>query len=412
MTRGISTELAPVRRWDLPPFAVAHAVVLFGLAQAVRLDEVAVTWIGAGALALAVALVLRAPAWGAAAALLVTVGAIDAGPGWGALALAGCSVGIGFMAAKLPVEATSARTGLQGAAALTGGGALVESGRALDWSTAGLATVGLLLAALATIVALAAWAKRPNQPWATQAAVFSAVFNLIAAGAAVIVWPDRAPLVGVLLVLAAQTAGAAIVLHRGALLMAVPPLVCAAWLVGAGDVLQGSMQWSAVPIGIAALAVVGIGRWDRRRRGEPVADQRLVALEYAGMAAVIAPSLVETITVSPLEGLVALAFGSGLAAWGVVTKVRRRLFVGTGAAVGAVALMLVGPIARLVPQVKGPWLWVLLVVVGLALIAIATSLERGRRRSRPPSSVSTNCSADGSRGVRCVVSPACARHGS
>ncbi len=27
-TRGISTELAPVRRWDLPPFAVAHAVVL------------------------------------------------------------------------------------------------------------------------------------------------------------------------------------------------------------------------------------------------------------------------------------------------------------------------------------------------------------------------------------------------
>ena len=98
------------------------------------------------------------------------------------------------------------------------------------------------------------------------------------------------------------------------------------------------------------------------------------------MAAVVAPSLVETITVSPVEGLVALAFGVGLAAWGVVTKVRRRLFVGAAAAIGAIVLMLVGPIARLVPRVKGPGLWILLVVVGLALIVIATSLERGRTK--------------------------------
>jgi hypothetical protein len=265
-------------------------------------------------------------------------------------------------------------------AAAAAGAALVEWGRLLDWSMAGLATAGLLLAALTTIVGVVAWAKRPDLPWAAQAAAFSVAFNIIAAGAAVMVWPDRAPLVGVLLVLAAQSAGAGIALRRGALLMAVPPLVCAAWLVGAGDVLQGSIQWSAVPIGVAALVVSAIGRWDRRRRGEPVADQRLVALEYAGMAALVAPSLIETITVSPIEGTVALAFGAGLAAWGVVTKVRRRLFVGAGAAVGAIVLMLVGPIARLVPQVKGPWLWVLLVVVGLALIVIATSLERGRTK--------------------------------
>ena len=127
------------------------------------------TWIGAGALALAVALVLRAPAWGAGAALLVTVGAIDAGPGWGALALAACSVGVALVAVKLPAEAASARTGLQAVAALAGGGALVELGRFLDWSMTGLATAGLLLAALATIAGLVLWATRPDLPWAGQA---------------------------------------------------------------------------------------------------------------------------------------------------------------------------------------------------------------------------------------------------
>jgi hypothetical protein len=379
-TRSISVELEPVRRWDLPPFVVAHTVVLFGLAQSAQLDELAVTWIGAGALALAVALVLRAPAWGSGAALLVTVGAIDAGPGWGALALAGCAGGVALVAATLPAEATSARNGLQAVAGLAAGGALVELGRFLDWSMTELATAGLLVAALATIAGLVVWATRPHLPWAAQAGAFALAFNILAAGAATTVWPDRAPLVGVLLLLAAQTAGAGIVLHRGSLLMSVPPLVCAAWLVGAGDVLQGSIQWSSVPIGIAALSVVAIGRWDRRRRGERVLDQRLVVLEYAGMAAVVAPSLVETVTVSPVEGLIALAFGVVLATWGVVTKVRRRLLVGAAAAVGAIALMLVGPIARLVPRVKGPGLWILLVVVGLALIIIATSLERGRTK--------------------------------
>jgi hypothetical protein len=379
-TRTVSGELEPVRRWDLPPFAMAHAVVLFGLAQSAQLDELAVTWIGAGALALAVALVLRAPAWGSAAALLVTVGAIDAGPGWGALALAGCAAGVALLAATIPTEAMSARKGLQAVAALAAGGALVELGRYLDWSMTELATAGLLLAALATITGLVVWATRPDLPWAAQAGALALAFNLLAAGAATTVWPDRAPLVGVLLLLAAQTAGAGIVLHRGALLMAVPPLACAAWLVGAGDVLQGSIQWSSVPIGIAALVVVAIGRWDRRRRGEPVVDQGLVTLEYAGMAAVVAPSLVETVTISPVHGLVALAFGVALATWGLVTKVRRRLLVGAAAAIGAIALLLVGPIARLVPRVKGPGLWILLVVVGLALIIIATSLERGRTR--------------------------------
>jgi hypothetical protein len=42
--------------------------------------------------------------------------------------------------------------------------------------------------------------------------------------------------------------------------------------------------------------------------------------------------------------------------------------------------MIGGPLARLVPEVTGPALWVVLAVAGVALIAIATGLERGRER--------------------------------
>ena len=182
-TRGISAELAPVRRWDLPPFAVAHAVVLLGLAQAVKLDELAVTWIGAGALALAVALVLRAPP-GVPRRTARDGRGDRRRSGLGRPGVGGCSVGVALVAAKLPAKATAARTGLQAVAALAGGGALVELGRFLDWSMTGLAIAGLLLAALATVAGLVAWATRPGLPWAGQAGAFAVAFNLLAAGAA------------------------------------------------------------------------------------------------------------------------------------------------------------------------------------------------------------------------------------
>ena len=96
------------------------------------------------------------------------------------------------------------------------------------------------------------------------------------------------------------------------------------------------------------------------------------------MLALLVPPIVETLSRSPARGLIAIGIGVVLAAWGVVTRVRRRLFVGVSGVVAAVTLMLVGPIVHLAPEIQGPMLWIVLAVLGAALIAIATSIERGR----------------------------------
>jgi hypothetical protein len=46
----------------------------------------------------------------------------------------------------------------------------------------------------------------------------------------------------------------------------------------------------------------------------------------------------------------------------------------------AVTLILTGPIARLVPSLRGSALWGVLALAGLVLIVAATVLERGREK--------------------------------
>lgn len=380
VTRSISTDLAPARRWDLPPFAVAFVTVLFGLSRSAELGELAATWIGAGTLALGVAWALRAPTWGVASAILVTVGAVDAGPEWGALASAATAIGLAWIAASPAEHRPEAWRAVQVAAALSACLALVEVARFTGWSSTELAGAAASLAATATVTTLIVWTRRPGSPWMGQAGLAAIAYDAVAAWAAASAWPSRSPLVAVLLVTAAETAAGGIVLRKGSLLMAAPPLACVAWLVGAEDILQQSIQWSSVPIGLSMLAVVSIGRWDRRRRERPSVEPSLVLLEYAGMATIVVPPLVEIVTVSPGRGLMAIGFGAALAAWGILTKVRRRLLVGAGTVVTAVLLMIAGPMARLVPEVEGATLWILLVVLGFAMLAVATSLERGRAK--------------------------------
>ena len=48
--------------------------------------------------------------------------------------------------------------------------------------------------------------------------------------------------------------------------------------------------------------------------------------------------------------------------------------------IAAVVTMIVGPIAELVPSIEGAALWVFLVAIGMVLLALATSLERGRAK--------------------------------
>ncbi|MBA3737171.1 MAG: hypothetical protein H0W97_01230 [Actinobacteria bacterium] len=169
-------------------------------------------------------------------------------------------------------------------------------------------------------------------------------------------------------------------MRRPHLVTLAPVFAAAAWLVFAADAFAGEVHWFTVPSGLALFAVVAI-----ERRAERLTERRqfrteLLVAEYLGMFLVSAAALVETISIGPVRGLVAVAAGVALTAWGALTKVRRRAWFGAATVVVALVLMLAGPIARLVPQVRGPALWGLLAAAGLVLLVAATMLERGREK--------------------------------
>jgi hypothetical protein len=82
--------------------------------------------------------------------------------------------------------------------------------------------------------------------------------------------------------------------------------------------------------------------------------------------------------VSPLRGLLAIGLGTVIMGWGALTQVRRRAAFGVATVVLAVALLLVAPVARIVPAIHGAAVWAALVVAGIVFIAAASGLERGR----------------------------------
>lgn len=67
--------------------------------------------------------------------------------------------------------------------------------------------------------------------------------------------------------------------------------------------------------------------------------------DYVGMAFVVGAALVQSVTESTLYGLLAMALGMVLAAYGVATRVRRRCYFGAGATVRAAGVMLALPFA-------------------------------------------------------------------
>jgi hypothetical protein len=71
-----------------------------------------------------------------------------------------------------------------------------------------------------------------------------------------------------------------------------------------------------------------------------------------------------------------------LLVWGVITRVRRRVFAGAFAVVGALVLILAVPVVQFVPDVTGALLWVTLGGIGLLLLFAATTIEHNRARVR------------------------------
>jgi hypothetical protein len=135
-----------------------------------------------------------------------------------------------------------------------------------------------------------------------------------------------------------------------------------------------------MPLGLAVLAVVEVLRWDLRRRGKPTHAPELVALEIAGFAFLIGASPLGVIQGSTWAGAVGVALGVLVAGWGALTRVRRRLWLGLAAAVGSLLLMVIVPLAQEPPDVAGAALWVLLAITGIAVVLVATALERWKAR--------------------------------
>jgi len=241
--------------------------------------------------------------------------------------------------------------------------------------------VALVLAAGGATAALTLATRRSESAWVAQLEWFSLAFQLVGTGAAVQSLPERGPMVAALLTAGALSAAGGIA-HRSLEALAASPVFgCAAWLVGIGALIHEDAMWWAVPVGLAAISIAEIGRWWDRHR-DPLGEGKaaLVPLEYAGMAAVLAVPLVEIVTVSSSRAIPAVLIGLLLAGWGIMTKVRRRLFVGAGGVVVAIVLVFGGQIAKLVPKITGAGMWIALVAIGIVLILIATSLERGRAR--------------------------------
>jgi hypothetical protein len=367
------------RRWDLPPIAVGAVSTVLALWIAVLVDQIAITWTLAGVLVLATAFVVRSRWVAGLGAALVVVGAIDAGHGWGALALAGGAAGLAVIALREPERST--RAGLQVGSAALAAGSLIETVLYAGWSAQVACGVALLLAAASAVAAMTSAARHANSPWIAQLGWFSLAAQLLGTGAAVASLPERGPMVAALLTAAALAAAVGIVQRRLEALAASPVFATGAWLVGIGALIHQDPMWWAVPVGLAALSIAEIGRWwDRHREALGEAKSALLTLEYAGVAAALATPLVEIVTVASSRAIAAVLIGLVVAGWGMVTKVRRRLFIGAGGVVVAIVLVFGGQVAKLVPRITGAGMWVTLAVIGIVLVLIATSLERGRAR--------------------------------
>lgn len=475
--------------WDLPAFAVAHAVVVVALARAAWIDELAPAWLGAGVLSFAVAAVVRRWPWALAGGVLAAVGAWDLGPWWLAAALAVESIGAGIAASRSEGDrrlllqvvcgGLAAAAWIQTATAigwskdetltataLVAGGQLLIAASVVrlrllspDWvlrsatlAAAGIVTVEVAMvqeglgaghlathAALATalamaavaggisaapcelprlrevssvlvaaalgegllwvyasaetavpvlvasgvgsmLVALALWRAGVWRPWAPAIGTFSALVSGASLFVALAALPDRTPFVAALLVCGVESAAAGVVLRRTALLVLAPLLLSGAWIVFTREAFAGDPQWFTVPLGLAVLAVVEVLRWDLRRRGRPTHVPEIVALEIAGFVFLIGASPLRVIQGSPWAGAVGVGLGVLVAGWGALTRVRRRLWLGLAAVVGSLVLMVIVPLAQEPPEVTGATLWALLAATGIAVVLVATALERWKAR--------------------------------
>jgi len=370
---------------------------------------IGLTALAAGGLACGIVVLVRAGRlandWATPIGLLAAsaiTGVLIAGGSQGAVAdvpsgLPGLAIaaGWGLLAAAAGLAARPlGRPALRPAAGLLAFGAaqvLLAAGRTppARWA---LATLTLAVAATATCLALW-WTRRqtpgdaePSQVdpagWSRKTVWLDTLVPFAAAAAgggllAAAVDGRRSLLAAGLLVVGLQAAAGSLVLARPGLGRLAPPLACGAWLELTAEAIGGDAQWLTIPVGLTLLVVVEMTRAQHRRARKPLAPE-LRLLEHAGMLLVVGAALAQTVTRTTSYGLLAGLLGIGLCVWGAATRVRRRVIVGSVTLLLALVGMLAVPVAQLVPEFHAAALWIVLTAVGLVLMTIAVSLERGR----------------------------------
>jgi hypothetical protein len=260
---------------------------------------------------------------------------------------------------------------------LVAAGAL--AGTAVELSPTAWVVLSTSVAVVAMVGGLALHLTERALVWRRPALLLAASATTVALGVAVAELPDRPLLVTALLVAGVELLALGLVTRRVGWLIASTGTLLSAWLVFASQALTGDPQWSNVPVGLAVLVIVGLVRWDRRRSELDPAVPSIVGLDLVGMALVVSSALVQTVSDSPWFGLLAVALGLGLVVFGVLTRVRRRLFFGASTVALALLLLVVPPLVGLVPEIRGWVPWALLAGVGMIALLVAAFLEQGRR---------------------------------
>ncbi|HEY8719180.1 hypothetical protein, partial [Pengzhenrongella sp.] len=238
------------------------------------------------------------------------------------------------------------------------------------------------MCALLAGASLAGARRAPRSPWIRPGAELGALAAAVAIGTGLdsmangmLLFPGTAA--------AAVWLAATGVAYRQVWMQLLSPVAaCLSWMVFVANAVDGGPEWYTIAIGLALLVIVSLWRRDQRAVGGDQASSRIVALEVVGVAFLVGASFVEALTVSITHALGATALGVGVAGWGALTRVRRRVVLGALVVLSAMVVLVVVPLVALLPAWSGAGLWLLVAAVGLVAVLAATLLEKGRAAVR------------------------------
>jgi hypothetical protein len=263
--------------------------------------------------------------------------------------------------------------------------AIVAVGELLTLTGADATQAVLWLCATSVVAVLAALVVQRLPDWRAWSGPAVLLGGLAAGSAGVVATttlPDTALLVPTFVAAAVVAVGLGVSSRQVVFTTLAPFLVFAAWASFANAALDANPQWYTVPFGLCLIAVALLVRADARRRGTDPASALTVTLELGGIAFLVGAGFVQSITDGLAYAAIPIVLGSVVAAWGVLTRVRRRVLAGAAVVLVAAAELVIVPLARVLPPLGSVGVWIGIAVVGLVAIGAATLLEASRAVAR------------------------------